>query len=443
MNMPKTNLAKPVSLRQKPEAPTPGIDPSLGHAAPERLGFWRLVVTALVQLALVAGLAYAGWQVRGVILESAPKAERSQRARIARLVEVTPAEAAKAGPVIEAWGEVVPARTLVVRPEISGTLVWVDPEVTRGGRLSKGQVVARFDDKDLVLAVKQAEADVAEIKARMQIERGQGELGKRELKRLSRNITAAQRALVLREPQMAQLQAELDAAEAQVAQARNALAKVEVKTPFDALVTAESVAPGAMVAQGAEAATLVAADMFHVTMAVPSASLEWLRFDGTQTVTLSQPGVWSAGQSRTGTVVRLGAGLTETGRMIEVIVAVANPLGDTAPAATTSATPAASAAPVLPLLLESFVKARIETPPIVGTVALDRAHLRDGDTVWVMTADGVLEVREVTVVWRGSDVVLLQSGLDAGERVVTTYLATFAPGMALRTKDSDPQGSGA
>lgn len=423
--MPKTDLAKPVSFQDS--APAAARERVGEVRTTRRLGAGRLVIAALIQIALVAAIAVAGWQMRGMILETAPKAERGKRERAARLVEVAEVEAATRGPVIEAWGEVVPAQTLIVRPEISGTVVWVHPDVTPGGRLTAGQSVARFDDRDLRLALAQAEADVAEIDARIQIERGQGELGKRELKRLSRNITAAQRALVLREPQMAQLRAEMEAAQAQVAQAKNALAKADVKTPFDAIVTAEAVATGSMIAQGAETATLVASDRFHVTLAVPASALAWLRFDGTQQVTLTQPGIWGPGQRRTGTIVRLGAGLTETGRMVEVIVSVPKPLetGDQ---------------PVL--LLESFVRAQIETPVMPDTLVLDRAHLRDDDTVWVMQDDATLAVRKVDVAWRGAETVLIRSGLEAGERVVTTYLATFAPGMTLRTEGNAP-GSGA
>lgn len=430
MNTPKTSLKTPEALDKPAMGDAAGAarghPRSSGDEAARPRG-WRLLLAGLVQVALIALIAVAAWQGRTLIIESAPTAERTPRERVARLVEVARVELAERGPIIEVWGEVVPAQTLIVRPEVGGTVTWVDPNLTRGGRMSAGDTAVKLDDRDLLLAVRQADADIAEIRARMQIEAGQASLGQRELTRLSRNITQAQRDLVLRKPQMAQLEAELAAADAAAEQARNALARAEVKVPFDALVVSESVAPGAMVAQGAEAATLVAADRFHVTLAVPASALGWLRFDGSQTVTLTQPGVWAEGQSRAGTILRLGAGLTETGRMVEVIVAVDDPL-------------AMDASGQPPLLLDSFVRARIEGPPIPQAVSLDRAHLRDGDTVWVMTEDGKLDVRDVAIAWRGGERALVTDGLAPGERVVTTYLATFAPGMALRTEASGDGG---
>lgn len=424
MNLP-SNVVKrrgEVSKKEGERDSQPVLPASKPREHGAKAPLWQQVSAMAVQLALVAAIVFGGYLAMQWLIASAPKAERKAPQRIARLVDVTPAIAATGGPVVEAWGDVRAAQTLIVRPEIAGTLVWVHPEITRGGRVSAGEIVARFDDRDLKLALARVDSDIADIEARMLIEQGQAEIGRRELTRLSRNLTAEQRALVLREPQMAQLRAELAAAKADRQQALNAIDKTEVKAPFDAIVIEEAVAPGAMLSAGAEAATLVAADRFHVALAVPAAALRWIGLDGSQTVTLSQPGIWPDGVTRTGQVTRLGSSLTETGRMAELIVEIAEPV---------TANPSGDPA----LLLGSFLRGTLEGPQIPGAVALSRAHLRDGDTVWVFGADGALEVRSVDVAWRGPDAVLIRSGLEPGERIVTTNLATFAPGMALRVRE--------
>ena len=383
-------------------------------------------IAAIAQLALFLAIIAGGIYLLNVIAGSGPTAGRKGGERVARLVEVVEALPATRGPLIEAWGEVIAAESLVVRPELSGTIEWVHPEVTAGGRLSEGEVVARLDDRDLKLALLQAEAEIADIEARIQIEEGQAALGERELTRLSRNITEAQRNLVLRKPQMAQLKAELAAAGAVRDQAVNALARTEVRAPFDAIVMTETVASGAMVSQGSEVATLVAADRFHIALSVPAASVSWIDLDADQPVLLSQPGIWPEGAMREGSVVRLNSAVSGPGRMAELLVAVADPL--------------AEADPDLPrLLLGSFAQAQIQGRHVDGAIALDRAYLHDGDTVWVMGADDKLEVRSVEIAWRGVETVLITEGIAPGERVITTRLARFAPGMALRTRDGDPE----
>lgn len=384
----------------------------------------RDIVTGTVQLLLALVVLGAGYFAYQAIVTSAPKAQRKAPERVARLVDVVAVAAAKTGPVIQAWGEVVAAQTLVVRPEISGTLAWVHPDVTPGGRLSFNQVVARFNDDDLKLALSQAENAIAQIDARILLEKGQAEIGKRELPRLSRNLTEQQRALILREPQMAALDAERATAVSILQQTRNALKRATVRAPFDALVLTEQVEPGSMLSVGAEAATLVASDRFHVTLAVPARALRWMRFDGSQTVDLTQPGIWAEGAKRHGKVLRLNSALTATGRMAEVIVEIPDPLATKT---------ASSGAPVV--LLGSFVRGTITAEALPGAILLDRAHLRDGDTVWVMSADGTLDIRDVQIEWRGGDHVLVTDGLAPGEKVVTTTLSTVSKGMALRTRE--------
>lgn len=388
---------------------------------------WHRFVSAVLQAVLsiaVIGGGYVGYQQ---IMAGSPVAKRVERPRTARLVETVPTVAATQGPLIGAWGEVTAAQALSVRPEVSGTLVWVNPELEPGGLLQAGEVVARFDTRDLKLAVEQARADIAGIEARMRIERGQGDVGRRDLSRLARELTAEQRALVLREPQMAQLQAELAAARAVLAQAENQLARAEVRAPFDAVVISESVEPGAMLSEGGEIAEIVATDRFHVRLAVPASALEWIEVGGEQGVTLRQPSVWPDGAVREGRIIRLGAALSETGRMAELIVEVPDPL---------ALKPGNAGNPKL--LLGAYVEGGIEGRPVDDAVLIKRAWLRDGDTVWLMDARDRLEIRPVEVAWRGADRVLIRAGLDARDRIVTTPLATHAEGMALRIREDTP-----
>jgi len=384
----------------------------------------RLVAGTLKTLLPLAILAAAVLAAREIYF-SAPVAERAAPARVARLVEVTEVAPAARGPLIEAWGEVTPARTLVLRAEVAGRVVELHPELTPGGIVEEGETLIRLDDREERLALARAEAEIDQIEAQIAIEEGQRARAERDLERLSDDLTEAQRALVLREPQMRELEAERAAAEASREEAEVELEKTRIAAPFDALVRSEEVAVGAMLAAGAEAATLVSAETFRVTLAVPPSALAWIDPRAGQRIELTNPGVWPEGSGREGRIVRLNAGLTDEGRMAELIVEVDDPL---------ARLPANEGAPAL--LIGSFLRAEVAGAEVADAVALDRAWLRDGDTVWVMGEDGALDIREVEINWRGADEVLVTGGLAAGERVVTTQLATVADGMALRTREA-------
>lgn len=391
------------------------------EAAPRPAARWHRILAgllkALIPLVILAVALPFAWN----LLNTGPVAERKPRDRVPRLVEVIPVQPATQGPIIEAWGEVVPSRVLMLRPELSGSITGINPGLTPGGEINAGEVLAEMDDRAMISALAEAEADIAEIEARIAIETGQAARAQRDAERSGLQLTDAQRALVLREPQMRQLRAELEAAEAVRDRAALDLAKTRMLAPFNALVLSEEVAPGTAVSAGTEIAELVSADRFTVSIAIPANALNWVDPQEGGTVELSQPGVWPAGQTRQGVIRRRGAQISQTGRMVELIVEVEDPL---------SRLPENAGKPRL--LLGSFLRAEIEGRPVENAVVLDRGYLRDDDKVWVLSAENTLEVRPVAVVWRGAEQVLIASGLAAGEEVVTTNLAVSAPGMTLR-----------
>lgn len=388
-------------------------------APPKPAPFWHRAMAFLLKAALPVALLLAAAEVARDIMASAPAPMRAAAERQARLVEVSPVAAAAQGPVIEAWGIVEPQRRLVLRPEVGGRIGRLNPALTPGGVLAEGDVLLELDDRDARLQLAEAEAEIARIDAEIRMEAGQQDRARRDLARnpVRSGITEEQRGLILREPQMAELQANRAGAEARRDAANLAIEKAVIRAPFDAVVESEDLAPGTVLMEGSEVARLVATDVFRVVLALPPSELVWLRGREGAEVVLRQPGVWPAGEARTGRLARLGAELSEIGRMAEVVVEVRDPL------ASETAGPR--------LLLGSFLAAEIHLPAIPGSVVLDRVALRDGDTVWV-AAEGQLEIRPVTVAWRGPEAVLVTDGLAPGEEVVTTRIETVADGMAIR-----------
>ncbi|MEM6933829.1 MAG: efflux RND transporter periplasmic adaptor subunit [Pseudomonadota bacterium] len=355
-----------------------------------------------------------------------PVAERKSRPRVPRVVEVIEVTPSLRGPTIEAWGEVVPARTLMLRPEIPGVITGINPNMTAGGEIVAGDTLLQIDERATRLAVAQAEADIAEIQARIAIERGQGQRAQRDADRSGISLTEEQRSLVLREPQMLQLEAELAAAEAIREQAFLDLSKTRIAAPFGSLVMQEEVAAGTSVTTGSDLATLVSTESFHVNVAVPVGALRWLDLEEKGRVRLTQPEVWSTGVWREGRIVRRNATLSETGRMVEIIVEVLDPMNHTV---INREQPK--------LILGSFLRAEFEGRAVENAVELDRNYLRENGEVWVMTPDETLDIREVDIAWRGAERVLVSGGLNPGDKVVTTNLAISAPGMKLRLAEPE------
>ena len=103
--------------------------------------------------------------------------------------------------------------------------------------------------------------------------------------------------------------------------------------------------------------------------------------------------------------------------MAKVIIEVADPLALTADAPK--------------LLLNSFVKVKIEGPNRDDLIAVPRTALREGDQIWQISKDSTLTISKVDVVRRLPDEVLVK-GLKAGDQIIKSRIASPVPGMALR-----------
>jgi hypothetical protein len=91
-----------------------------------------------------------------------------------------------------------------------------------------------------------------------------------------------------------------------------------------------------------------------------------------------------------------------------------------------------------PLFLGSYVTVNIPGHEIKDVFEISRTALRDGDKVWLMDGAGRLVMRNVQVVWRESQVVYVQGGLNPEERMVISRIPNPVAGMQLRQDDEAP-----
>jgi len=391
-----------------------------------RPGWGRRLLLALLQGALpLAVLAGAGAGVYALMASDSSTERAPERSEPARLVETVAVERGEHTATVQAWGEVIPADEVQVAPRVGGEIVEVADDLEAGGRVRKGQVVARIDDSDYKVALRQAKTQLAKAKASLRIEQGNQKVAETEAELLNQELSEQERDLVLRQPQLQQARAEVDSAEAAVEDAQLDLTRTEIRAPFDAVVQSVSIDLGSQVAAGNTIARLIATDRYFVELAVPAAKLRWIeaRQEGPSSgsrVELANPSVWGEGRTRTGEVVRVRPDLSEQGRMARVLVEVTDPL-DREP----------------PMLVGSYLRGRIMGQALNRVVALDRAYLREDDSVWVMTEENRLEIRAVEIAYRGPEQVYVSVGLGDGERVVTSDIATPTDGMKLRTRETD------
>lgn len=388
----------------------------------------RAALTIAVCTVLIGGAAGTSY----LIFASEPTArQEGATRRSAALVETVVAERGAHRPRLAVLGRVEPARDILLGPRVSGQVVAMEPAFVPGGLVAAGQPLLRVDPVDFEQVLTARRSELRQVEAELAIEEGRQVVARQEFALLGEEIDPDNRALVLREPQIASIRARVRSAQAALEQAELDLQRATLRAPFDAQILSRSVDVGSQVAPGDELARLVGVDEYWIMASVPLRDLRWLRFpEGEVPGALAHvrhTTAWPPGASREARVARLIGTVDDETRLARVLVTVEDPLGREVDGP--------------PLILGTIVQLEIEGRALQDVVRLDRRWLRQDDTVWVM-ADGTLAIRRADVVYRDAEHAYLRTGIEAGEQVVTTNLATVTEGLALRLAD-DPAGGDA
>jgi RND family efflux transporter MFP subunit len=409
-----------------------------------------------VALVLAVGLAV-------VLVIAAPEPAREERPLFTPTVRVHVAQRVDAPITIHGYGEVRPAVRSKIIPQVSGRVLALHEGFHTGGFIARGEPLLEIDETDFELAVRTAEADLANARAARQT--SQARLAEARIKaedeaeelRQVRDLHARQVATD-REVERARVRAEqaaaaLDAARAAVASSDAQLAAAEVATeragvdlartrlvlPFDAVIVEESVDPGQHVSAGQSVGEAYGTQSVEIVVPLEDRELGWLESLPLAPVSVarSDPQSLPRAQVKTefagraceweGRAVRTEGQVDPRSRMVRVVVRVENPfqVSDRRP----------------PLMPGAFVEVAIEGRSLAGVIALPRQALREDGTVWIVE-DGRLWIRSVQIVRLERSQIYVSGGIDEGQAVVLTPLNVVVDGMAVQVAEG-PAGSAA
>lgn len=383
--------------------------------------------SVLLKVGLPLALIVLGVGAWVIFSLTTPEIKRKHHAALPTVVEVATAADSTAVAYISAMGKVEAATEVDLRSRSSGDVLSLGDGFTPGGHVAKGDVMIRLDKVDYEIELQKAQATLSTAQADLAIEQGSQAVAKEEMRLMSQAAGEEIKAtdLILRAPQLQQAMADVASAKAAVRKAKLDLDRTVVRAPFNALIIERNVNLGSHVKAQESIATIVGTDEYWVEAVLPLDRLYALHLGkegGSEAIVSSQ----AAGGSWKGRVTRLAGKLTETGRMAKVIISVPDPLG----------LKEKTNAPQL--ILDDYVSVRIAGKPMKNVIKLPRRALRDGKYVWVLK-DGKLDIRSVKTAWKQSDSVFIASGLEAGEKIIMSDLATPVQGMILRAADETRQ----
>lgn len=334
---------------------------------------------------------------------------------------------------VKVQGEVRPRRQIVVAPQIQGRISWIADNFIDGGLIRKNQKLVQLEADDFELAVIRAQSSVASAEQRLLREQAEAEIALQDIQELGLNNTSP---LARREPQLAEARAALSAAQAQLMEAELALKRTAVYAPFDGRVRAKSVDVGQFVAPGQSLGTIFATDVVEVLLPITDEQLGILGLPLAFNETRETPApevVFSGkvgGKERNwkGKIVRTGAAVNSQTRLISAIGELRDPYGEGAD----------DGAPMAPGL---FVEATISGETIEGVYRAPRAALRGDDRVFLGDRDeGVLRIKQVTVVHSDPTGVYMSDGVDVDDLLIVSAVQGANDGISVEVFEKGADG---
>ncbi len=389
-------------------------------------GGWEQAIVAILVVAL--GVAGAYFLIK---LRKPPQREVPET--LAPLVEVEQLRVRDIPMIVRGYGTVSPRVEVEIVPEVPGKVVQVHPRLKAGGLIRAKEQIIQIDPRDYELAVQQANAAVAEAQVRLDTEKAEAEVARKEWRQLHPN-TEPSSPLVLRDPQIRRAQASLESAKAQLAMADLRLERTSLSLPFDVLVINERIDLGQYVVVGQSLGAAYGIEAVEIEVPLEDDDLAWfdifdnpVQFNGKElptkhTTAQVKADFAGSGHVWKGRVVRTTGQVDRTSRMVSVVVEVRDPFD------TSGGKP--------PLLPGVFAEVLIEGKILKDAVAVPRDAVREGNKVWAVN-EGRLQILTLKIARADKDFAYISSGLDDGALIVVSSLDMAIDGMAVRTQAND------
>lgn len=434
---------------------------------------FRHVLQLLVPIGGAAVVAIA-------VIVTRPTVQHQADGMAARLVEVITVEPVPFSPQVTAYGKVEPAITLNSTAEVSGKISYLHPQLRSGSTIPADTVVLRIDTEDYDVSLKQAQADLAANQASLreldaeeastqralELARQNLEVGKAEYARIQEvyerkvvtrsTLDAEEQKVISLQQSVEDVQGRLDGFDSrrqsinsQIARAeqavRNAealLARTEISLPFDARVGAVDVDVGEFVAAGAPLFEAVDLNGVEISAQVSLASMRRLvghlgAGDLDRSVAARDRFIQSSGRINDtlqlkarvrlvnglpgaawdARVLRISDSIDATRQTVGIVVGVEDPYSQVIPGER-------------PPLIKGMYTAVDVIAPAQPFLVVPRRAVHQG-RVYVADADERLEIRSIDVKFVQEDVVVLDGGLEPGERVIVTDVIPVIEGMPL------------
>lgn len=332
--------------------------------------------------------------------------------------------------LLESQGTVQARTTSTLIPEVRGRITNVAANFREGAFFEEGDVLLEIDDSDYQTELIVAEAALAQAELREFEESARYEQAKLDWERLNPGLEA--NPLTLREPQIKQARASTASARARVSNAKRNLERTKIKAPFAGRILSKNVDVGQYISPGNQLARIYAVDFAEVRLPLTATQFSFLDMPSVYRgenasvregplVTLTSK-VGEEVHEYRGRIVRAEGSVDTRSRQIFVVAQIRNPYGRTVEGRP-------------PLKVGSFVQANIIGKTLEDVYVVPRVLLRENAYLLMIASDNYLERKEVGIVWETDDVIVVNKGLEDGDKLCLTEVPFALEGWPVNVTD--------
>jgi len=322
---------------------------------------------------------------------------------------------------ISSNGTTTPLTQTVLTAEVGGEVIYRSKKFSEGSSVIEGEILAKIDDTDLQLQYKNALLQLANAEVQHSLQLAEAEIAKEAWEKIGDGVASD---LTLKKPQLKQAEALLEVAKAQVSSAKNKLNKTEIVAPYAGRIQSVNIDLGTTIIPGQPVGALYTSSEIEVTLAVKDNDLQFLSIpmDGRKLDPSEQALVeirsFYKGKNQTwiGRLERVDGVIDPVTRMINLIAVFKNDFIETDK-------------PNLPIGL--FVEALIDGINLKNIFSIPVNAISENNEVYIVNNDNDLESRQLSILKKYSDFVIVKDGLKAGERIVISKLSTASNGIKV------------
>ncbi|MCX4027742.1 HlyD family secretion protein [Endozoicomonas sp. SM1973] len=418
-------------------------------------------------------IAIAGLTLAALAVKQKPEIVRAEQTKVSRKVwyidvEEIPLKARAIG-----YGTVQPETTLAANAQVAGKVVYVHPDLKKGGSINKGVKVLQIDTTDYELSISQAKANLAVYQANLkelevekqntqilrEIAKRNYEIGKSELERkkqlhkqqsvsqstvdmeeqkvlaLQEQFQSLQNTLTTLPSRRAVIEAQIMQASAQLKEQQKNLERTTITMPFKGRIGEVHIDLDEYVNTGAKLfdasnigrveihaqlpmkharALVLGVDRSILTREPPSPQklLQALNLDVTvRLVGTLKKASWKA------KAVRLGEEIDQTSRTVSFIVVVDSSYEKGIPGERP------------PLLKGMYTEVEFQSAA-QPRIVVPRQAIHQGKA-YLASKDNTLQIKLVKIEFFQGELVVIAEGVQPGDRLVTSDVIPAVSGMQL------------